>query len=648
MLMRLRTAARSRAVNRRGLRKPMNRAPRTPSPTEGCSSRAAMNARSPDIRPRRTSGAAWSCSRTTTRSGAARIAASASRASGPLDSDSRTPRSTGSCSLVCSVGSPGPSGITITVARSAPRARWAALVRASSVAAMSRPPAAIAAAASSTERRRASAVATATPASSARPRSRLPSPGCTGGRAPLAATRSPHTSPASTIGDDATSPPGASHSVAGSAASSFSRHDATTSEWRPSPSRTTAADATPSSWAASWHTSVRTSSGSAPEAARVAARRSAACSAAYPAMRRRCSASLIARRTRSAKSTSARSASAPTGASALTMVRLPQGCAVDRDRRREALAVRAEEVVAAGARQEPCGPRLADGGGGAVDAEADHVAVAGSGHAGGHPAGHHLARGLVAQAHHRRELAAREPGGLLADERQHVGGRRPGGDRGRHPPQRRLLLDAPLDGAPVLRVRHRQRHQVGEGGQARLGVVLQAGRLRRRGQHRPPQPAGGAHRRRHPAAQPAPDAVDVRALRGRELVQVHAGRDAGRRGPVRPARRPRAARARRSASPRRPRTPRPGRPRRRSARRPPPRRRTGPRPPGRRSGTPPPAPTRRRPPSPPGGALRSRRAPTGGRCPSLENRRPARSRLSVPSESGNDHGLLRNSRMRST
>ena len=43
----------------------MKRAPRTPSPTDGCSSRAAMYERSPEIRPRRDSGALCRCSRST-------------------------------------------------------------------------------------------------------------------------------------------------------------------------------------------------------------------------------------------------------------------------------------------------------------------------------------------------------------------------------------------------------------------------------------------------------------------------------------------------------------------------------------------------------------------------------------------------------
>ena len=154
-----------------------------------------------------------------------------------------------------------------------------------------------------------------------------PSPGAPVDPAPPATTRTPHTSPPRAIGAVTTSPP-RRDPLAGRPPPP-ARPRATTPP-PPSGARRRAAPrwptGSPSSCAASWHTSART-----PRPARRPTRRGSppaagrACSAAYSAMRRRCSASLIARRTRSAKSSSARSASVPTGASALTMVRLPQG-----------------------------------------------------------------------------------------------------------------------------------------------------------------------------------------------------------------------------------------------------------------------------------------------------------------------------------
>ena len=88
---------------------------------------------------------------------------------------------------------------------------------------------------------------------------------------------------------------------------------------------------------------------------------------------------------------------------------------------------------------------------------------------------------------HSGEVSAEQPPDLRRDRREQLLRLRPERHQRRDPPQRRLLLGQPGELGAVLRVRDRRRQQVGEVGEARLGIRRQRLRFRRPGCHHAPE-----------------------------------------------------------------------------------------------------------------------------------------------------------------
>ena len=116
------------------------------------------------------------------------------------------------------------------------------------------------------------------------------------------------------------------------------------------------------------------------------------------------------------------------------------------------------------------------------------------------PAGNVEERTVRLKARHARHIDRNQPRELIGDRREHLLRRRPARHQRRNPPQRGLLLSQPSESGTALGVGDRGRHQLGEGGQARLGIGRQLLVSGVGHQDQAPRPPLDADRHAHPRA----------------------------------------------------------------------------------------------------------------------------------------------------
>src|SRR5271166_22829 len=125
-----------------------------------------------------------------------------------------------------------------------------------------------------------------------------------------------------------------------------------------------------------------------------------------------------------------------------------------------------------------------------------------------------------------RHIDRKQPRDLLNDRREHLLRRRPARHQCRDAAQRRLLLSQPGELGAAVGVRDRRRHQLGEGGQPRLGVGRHQLLAAERYDDAAPQPALGADRHADRGTQPPVAGGDLPDHAG-DVAVVDPGRPAG-------------------------------------------------------------------------------------------------------------------------